>query len=167
MKVIPRLVTTEEEFETLRQIRNDCLSGMTHHRSTITPEQQKVYRELCYGPYVRNYLYFCPVRKTHVGFSRLQWKDGFVYPTYGVSMRRLSETRSVPDAPVSYIRDIIQHAMLAAGEPLRGDLFASNEAIKSVDYALGWRPVGLPVNGIQQVEADWPPKFFADVEEKT
>jgi hypothetical protein len=119
----------------------------------ITQEQQWAYMESVQtNPHIRHYIYHNG--EAFVGFSRLEWKEGYVYPTYGVDPQYRGR---------GYAWDVVKHTMLAAGGPLKGDLLDSNEAIKKVDYALGWVPVGPVVDGIQQVEAAWPPAFIAGV----
>lgn len=142
-------------WEQLRQLRNACAGGFTHARAEITVEQQRGYRET-YRENVRHYLYLTPDGEV-AAFSRLEWKeDGYVYPTYGVAPYARGK---------GYVWEVVKHAMLAAGGPLRGDLLFSNEAIKKVDFALGWRSVGpLPdEGGVLAVEADWPPAFLGDL----
>ena len=142
----------DSDWDTLRSVRNSCREGLTHTRTEITPEEQALYRQ-SYSENVRHYLYVTTWGWV-VGFSRLEWIDGFVYPTYGVASWARGH---------GFSWEIVKHAMLAAGGPLKGDLLVSNEAIKKVDYALGWRPVGEPHDGIQDVEADWPPAFAQGV----
>lgn len=150
VKLKPVLVTTDAQWELLRLIRNACRDGFTHSTKAITEEQQKEYALKCAtNPYLRHYLFY-DAENFVVGFSRLEWRDGYVYPTYGVSPQARGK---------GYAWEVVKHTMLAAGGPLKGDLLDTNEAIKKVDYTLGWRPVGPVVDGVQQVEADWPPTF--------
>ena len=138
------------QWEQLRVVRNECADGFTHFRDEITPRRQEDYR-MKYNENVRHYLYLTQSGDV-VGFSRLEWRseDGYVYPTYGVSPRFRGQ---------GYAYEIVEHAMYAAGGPLRGDLLLGNEAIMRVDFALGWYPRGTSkaVDGVLLVEAAWPP----------
>ena len=156
MRLIPLFLPrqgSDNMWEFLRQTRNACADGLTHDRSEITPQQQALYRQT-YSENVRHYVY-TDETDVMVAFSRLEWRDGFVYPTYGIAPRARGK---------GYAWDVVKHAMLAAGGPLRGDLLFSNEAIKYVDFALGWRPQGPPPdeNGVLLVEAEWPPAFVKE-----
>lgn len=154
MKLIPKVLvrTDVEGFEQMREIRNSCLNGMTHAKGYLTRVEQDRYRSL-YPETVRHYLYFAPEGTEPIGFSRLALSsDGkHIVPTYGIAGWARGK---------GYAWDIVKHTMLAAGLPLKGDLLDSNEAIKRVDYALGWVPVGPVVNGVQAVECPWPPPFI-------
>lgn len=156
-RVIPRLVYHVEEWEMLRVIRNGCRDGFTHTTTEITREQQDAYRQACStNPHIRHYLYYYD--GICVGFSRLEWRDGFVYPTYGVAPWARGR---------GFAWDIVKLALLAAGGPLKGDLLMTNEAIKKVDYALGFVKVDVPdENGVQQVQCAWPPPFVVMVVDK-
>ena len=140
-------------WDVLRGVRNACAEGMTHHTNWISAEAQEHYR-VTYSENVRHFLYWDP-DGCIAAFSRLEWRDGYVYPTYGVVPSQRGK---------GYAWEVVKHTMLAAGGPLKGDLLADNEAIKKVDYALGWVPVGEPHDGIQDVEAAWPPQFYLDAE---
>jgi hypothetical protein len=139
-------------WDRLRVLRNECALGLTHNRAQITELEQEHYRTT-YSENVRHYLYM-DKDGNFVAFSRLEWRDGYVYPTYGVGAHFRGR---------GYIWDVVRHAMLAAGGPLKGDLLVDNEAIKVVDYALGWRPFGDPVGLVQSVYAEWPPEFAKGV----
>jgi len=157
VKLIPVFVPrdgSDNMWDLLRRIRNSCSEGLTHDQRILTPLEQARYRET-YSENVRHYLYLTS-EDWVVAFSRLEWRDGFVYPTYGVA----SWARGL-----GFAWDVVKHAMLAAGGPLRGDLIFNNEAIKKVDFALGWRPQGPPpdANGILLVEAAWPPEFVKEL----
>jgi hypothetical protein len=150
-KLTPRLVHTGDEWEMLRIIRNGCRDGFTHTSTEITQAQQNEYRHKCEtNPHVRHYLYYTE-RGICVGFSRLEWKDGFVYPTYGVAPWARG---------CGFAWHIVALALLAAGGPLKGDLLVTNDAIKKVDYALGFIDDGPAVQGIQNVTCAWPPPFL-------
>jgi hypothetical protein len=138
-------------WEMLRRVRNSCASGLTRSQAEVTPEQQKVYR-WSYSENVRHYLYL-DAGDLVVAYSRLEWRDGFMYPSCGVAEWARG---------MGYAWDVVKHAMLASGGPMRGELLDSNEAIKKVDYALGWRPVGPAQFGAVEVEAAWPPPFVED-----
>lgn len=155
-RLVPHLVHTDEQWEMLRVIRNSCREGLTHDTSEITPEQQAQYRtRIMMNPHVRHYLYM-DMDGAYVGFSRLEWRDGFVYPTYGVASWARGR---------GYAWDIVALTLLAAGGPLHGDLLVTNEAIKKVDYALGWVNIGEPREGVQNVSCAWPPPFLFDEED--
>lgn len=139
-------------WERLRLLRNSCVDGFTHTRREITPEEQEIYVQN-FPETVRHYLYI-DEHGVVVAFSRLEHQDdGFIYPTYGVDPAHRGKR---------YAWQVVKHAMLAAGGPLRGDLFVTNKAIMMVDFTLGWRPVGEPVDGVLSVEAPWPPPFVGD-----
>lgn len=151
MRLHPLLVHRDAKalWEIMRQIRNACADGFTHRTSQISINEQEQYR-LSFSESVRHYLYL-DSNDHAVGFSRLDARtDGFVYPTYGVDPNQRGK---------GYAWDIVKHAMLAAGGPLKGDLLVSNKAIMHVDFGLGWVPDGPSVNGVLPVRADWPPAF--------
>lgn len=144
-----------DQWEWLRVIRNDCAKGFTHNQTEITEEQQAEYRGT-FSDNTRHYVYL-DEDGSPVAFTRLEWKpDGFVYPSYGVASWARGK---------GYAWEVVMHAMLAAGGPLRGDLLNDNEAIKKVDFALGWKSRGLPPdeNNVLLVEAAWPPEFLRGI----
>lgn len=155
IRLSPRLVVTSDAWELLRLVRNSCREGLTHDTAEITPEAQRRYMDkMMTNPLVRHYLY--TYQNIVVGFSRLEWKEGYIYPTYGVASWARGQ---------GFAWDIVKLALMAAGGPLKGDLLVTNEAIKKVDYALGFWNDGPAVQGIQRVQCPWPPPFIADVHE--
>ena len=66
-------------------------------------EQQKEYALKCAtNPYLRHYLFY-DAENFVVGFSRLEWRDGYVYPTYGVSPQARGK---------GYAWEVVKHTML-------------------------------------------------------
>ena len=145
------LVVTDLQWEVLRQIRNSCRQGFTHNQEEVSIEQQREYRNQVDNRLVRHYLY--RYHGVAIGFSRLEWRDGFIYPTYGVALWARGN---------GFAWDVVKLALLAAGGPLKGDLLDTNDAIKKVDYTLGFLNDGPPVRGIQKVTCSWPPPFIRE-----
>lgn len=140
---------SDDEWEWLRVMRNDCAEGLTHNRNEITEEEQDTYRK-SFNEHTRHYIFL--TEEGPVAFSRLEWRpDGFVYPTVGVASWARGH---------GYAWEVMKHTLLAAGGPLKGDLLTSNKAIMKVDFTLGWRPLGEPHEGILDVECAWPPTFI-------
>ncbi len=137
--LVPRLVVTTKDWELLRVIRNTCRQGMTHNSSEINEEAQRLYRRSVeQDPRVRHYLYATPEGVT-VGFSRLEERDGFIFPTYGVG----SWARNL-----GFGRQIGQHMINVAGGPMKADIYMDNHASLRIFRSLGWVDDGPAVRGL-------------------
>ena len=136
-------------WEWLRVIRNECADFFTHFKEEITPEMQAKYRR-SYHENVRHYLY-TNEDGAIVGFSRLEYRDGKVYPTYGLRKAMRGQ---------GYGYTLVAMAILAAGTDLAGDWREDNKAVQFIDTALGWRVAGpVDKDGVQPVVCAWPPPF--------
>lgn len=152
MRLVPRGLQYSDDWDALRRVRNECAPMLTHFRGEIDQAAKENYRTT-FPETVRHYLFEDDERQV-VGFARLEWRDGYVYPSYGLAESARGK---------GYGWHLVKMALLAAGGPLRGDFLVGNDAIERIDLSLGWRKVGQPVDGIQAVECDWPPPFVRDL----
>lgn len=142
-------------LEALRQVRNECRDYMTGHTAEITPEQQQNWWDHVVD-HTNNWFYVFSLEpdasrpQDFIAFAALSYHDGTMWPTYGLRASHRG---------CGIGREVIQFTLIAAQGPLRGNLLASNEAVKKLDYELGWNPIGEH-DGIIDVEYKWPPKFF-------
>ena len=146
-RLTPIAVTTDEDWEMLRIIRNDCRHGFTQDQTEITKEQQFTYQtRALVNPSLRHYLY--KFEGITVGFSRIESGRMTASPTIGVA----SWARSL-----GFGREIGAMVLLAAGLPCVGELWLKNERAKKVDFGLGWKEAGPALDGKQPIHCRWPP----------
>lgn len=146
----------DDLWETLRQIRNECLSGLTGSPYYVTPEKQLRYRFTYDVERVRHYLFFAEGEA--VGYGRIEYVDGppaVTLPSLGVARKHRRK---------GYGREIARLILLMCGEHMVGTMYDDNETIKKIDFSLGWRPTGPAVRGVLPVECPWPPPFVPSEE---
>jgi len=149
-------VRTDEQFESLRIIRNECRSFMTRSQDEIGPSMQAAFSEsLRSGARLGwPFLYTERAGKTsgYLGYSYLSLEGGKMMASYGVGESHRGK---------GFGRLIVQHAGDAAMGEVHAESLASNAPILHLQKMQGFREVGRKESPFGEVVVLYRPKVNA------
>jgi hypothetical protein len=118
------LVQSEDDVETLRELRNSCSNFLTGSQAYITPEAQSRWWKTR-DPSVKIYLFGDPV----VGFGYVTPRDGFNWTTHGLALEARGK---------GYGKEILRQVLKASTPPWKAEILHINTPAKKNALSLGF-----------------------------